>query len=42
MSLARVAAADHRNREIERKAGVRLVDAARKPLPTTAFGWQRF
>jgi len=27
---------------IERKAGVRLVDAARKPLPTTAFGWQRF
>ena len=28
--------------EIERKARVRLVDAARKPLPTTAFGWQRF
>ena len=27
---------------IERKAGVRLVDAARKPLPTTAFGGQRF
>jgi len=27
---------------IERKAGVRLVDAARKPLLTTAFGWQRF
>jgi hypothetical protein len=28
--------------EIERKAGVRLVDAARKPLPTTAFGGQNF
>ena len=28
--------------EIERKAGARLVDAARKPLPTTAFGGQNF
>jgi hypothetical protein len=28
--------------EIERKAGVRLVDAACKPLPTTAFGGQNF
>jgi hypothetical protein len=28
--------------EIERKAGVRLVDAACKPLPTTAFGEQNF
>ena len=30
------------NGAIERMPGVRLVDAARKPLPTTAFGWQRF
>ena len=27
---------------IERKAGVRLVDAARKRLPITASGWQHF
>ena len=27
---------------IERKAGVRLVDAARKPVPITASGWQHF
>ena len=27
---------------IETKAGVRLVDAARKRAPITAFGWQRF
>jgi thiamine-monophosphate kinase len=27
---------------IERKAGVRLVDAARKRLPITALGWQHF
>ena len=27
---------------IERKAGVRLVDAARKGVPITASGWQHF
>ena len=27
---------------IERKAGVRLVDAARKRAPITASGWQHF
>ena len=27
---------------IERKAGVRLVDAARKWVPITASGWQHF
>lgn len=29
-------------RAIERKAGVRLVDAARKRVPITASGWQHF
>jgi thiamine monophosphate kinase len=27
---------------IERKAGVRLADAARKQVPITASGWQHF
>jgi len=27
---------------IEREAGVRLVDAARKRVPITASGWQHF
>jgi len=42
MSFAELALPITATGAIERKAGVRLVDAPRKRLPITAFGWQHF